>query len=212
MTRGTGIQEPSVPPTAPLKELLLRLDTLLKELRPEYYAQLQPPASEEQLQQFERSIGFPIPEAFKELYRWKNGQPRHYFHSFIYNDSFLSLEEAQDAYNMLNELLESGDFDREHWWSPYWLPFLESAGGDLVCVDMEGTFTGLRGQILQFWHDDETRLIDAPNLEEWFASLVDHFEWAVEKGIQDEEELTSTWEQDIPDYPIRERAGKYLER
>ena len=42
---------------------------------------------------------------------------------------------------------------------------MKDGAGDHLCLDMEGTFAGLKGQVLEFWHDDFDRNVLFPDLE-----------------------------------------------
>ena len=90
------------------ERLIARLDTWLKEHRPADYAALQPGMSGHRLREFERDIGFDVPDAFKELYAWRNGQDPKCFAALQHNRMFMSIENVLDRHRMMNELLEGG--------------------------------------------------------------------------------------------------------
>jgi cell wall assembly regulator SMI1 len=156
--------------------LIARLDRWLKEHRPAYYAALQPGRSEHRLREFEQGIGFRVPDTFKELYVWKNGQDPKCFAALQHNRMFMSLEVVLDRHRMMNELLAGGEFDDEMWWSPKWVPYLDNGGGDHQCIDMGGEFGGIEGQVIGFWHDWESRDIEYPSLEKWLEVFVTSLE------------------------------------
>lgn len=68
------------------------------------------------------------------------------------------------------------DFEIENWWNAKWIPLFHNGGGDYICYDCEGTFTGNAGQIIEFWHADNDRNIIAPNLEAFLFQLNSYFE------------------------------------
>lgn len=51
-----------------------------------------------------------------------------------------------------------------------------NGGGDYICYDCEGTFTGNSEQIIEFWHADSDRNAIAPNLEVFLSQLNTYFE------------------------------------
>ena len=55
-------------------ELITDLDRGLQSRRPEYYRQLQPGVTYEMLDDFERQVSLKLPNSFRTLYQWKNGQ------------------------------------------------------------------------------------------------------------------------------------------
>lgn len=77
---------------------------------------------------------------------------------------------------MLKGLLEGGDFEVENWWRTGWVPFLHDGGGNYLCLDLEGTFTGRAGQLLEFWHDESDRDVLFPDFEGYLQTLVDCLE------------------------------------
>lgn len=48
-----------------------------------------------------------------------------------------------------------------------------NGGGDHLCIDLEGRFEGSAGQILDFWHDVESRTIGYPSFDAWLQSFVE---------------------------------------
>ena len=193
--------------------LIKRLDQWLEEHRPAYYAKLQPGLSEDRLHEFERDIGFQMPDAFKELYAWKNGQHPTCSAALQHNRMFMSIEEVLDTHRMLNEFLEAGEFDHELWWSPRWVPFLDNGGGDRQCIDMGGAFGGVVGQLINFWHDWENRDIEYPSLEEWLEVFVTTLEAGIwrEAGGDLRPVDSDKWHDFLaemnPGYPIKANAG-----
>lgn len=159
-----------------MNPLITRLDTWLQQYRPNYYARLAPGASEAELADLERLIGHALPEEFRDLYRWRNGQAANSYEAFCDNRMFMSLETIATNWTMMKEMLEEGEFELPNWWRTNWVAFLENGGGDSLCLDMEGTFTGQPGQLLEFWHDWENRQVVWPNTASFLATLVASFE------------------------------------
>src|SRR4051794_6428235 len=112
-----------------MERLIARLDRWLREQRPAYYAALQPGLSGHRLREFEREIGFRVPDAFKSLYARRNGQDPRWSAALQHNRMFMSIEDVRNRHRMMNELLEGVEFDGEMWWSPRWVPFLHNGGG-----------------------------------------------------------------------------------
>lgn len=164
-----------------------RLEAWLRAHRPDYLDQLRPGATDRQLDEVEVAIGAELPRAFRELYQWRNGQPRQCYDGFVNNRMFASLESALDTWNILTPMI-GRDFPHPSWWRRSWIPFLDNGGGDHLVVDLEGCFGGVPGQVLYFWHDWEDRSIVAPSVESWLEHLVE----ALESGVLvcDEEEGT----------------------
>jgi cell wall assembly regulator SMI1 len=159
-----------------METVITRLDEWLKSNRADYYAQLLPGATDEEIQRLERLLGLSLPESFKALYRWRNGQPLDCYEAFHDNKMFLRLEEIEETWVVLKELLEGGDFEIENWWRVGWVPFLHDGAGNNLCLDLEGTFTGHKGQLLEFWHDDFDRDVLYPDFKHYLEAVVECLE------------------------------------
>ncbi|HEX2911454.1 MAG TPA: SMI1/KNR4 family protein [Chloroflexia bacterium] len=192
-------------------DLIQRLDSRLATNRPDYYAKLLPGLSQPELDDFEKKLGLALPESFKEFYRWRNGQAIGYNVSFAHGYSLMSAYSVIQSRNILNELLENGDFERENWWHPDWIPFLDNLSGDNYCLDLAGSFNGVKGQVLSFYHDDVERAIFNASFEKWLETIVT----ALEKGLffsgdntsENNESFDNFWKENNPGYPVIEEAS-----
>ncbi|MDG3007320.1 SMI1/KNR4 family protein [Paludisphaera mucosa] len=197
-----------------MKTLVDRLDAWLRNYRPRYHQQLLPGRTESELDAFEDSLGFGVPQSFKDLYLWRNGQRSDCSDAFQYNTMFRSLEDAAESRTIMNELLESGGFEGENRWNARWVPFMAHHGGDLLCVDMDGSFGGKPGQLLYFYHDSEDRVIRFPSLEKWLEAFVTTLESGMweedEYGFQpkDDDQVMASAKQWNPGYPIYCKADR----
>ncbi|PJJ60473.1 cell wall assembly regulator SMI1 [Hymenobacter chitinivorans DSM 11115] len=185
--------------------LLTRLDALLQQRRPAYYATLNPPATAAELAAFEAEFGLMLPAELRLWFGWHDGQRG--FESFVQNNCLQSLSSAADTMRVNRELLEDGDFVA-NWWQPGWVPFLENGGGDHVCVDLSGTFTGHAGQVLEHWHDWEARPVLFPDLTAWLTAVVQAYEMAGEGGEELPDESVEEMELEHPaGFPQEFEAG-----
>jgi cell wall assembly regulator SMI1 len=179
-----------------MNPLVKRLDSWLKKNRPDYYAILRPGLKSKEIKAFEKLLGFSLPQTWKDLYTWRNGQhdpnaldpngkvdPSPWL-AFRNNAVFGSLHVVQDSYTLLNGLLECGQFEEKNWWNVKWVPILTGLGGDHVCLDLEGSFRGQPGQILYFCHDDTRRVIEYPSLD----SCLETFIVSLEAGMWEEQD------------------------
>jgi cell wall assembly regulator SMI1 len=169
-------------PTMPA--LLERLERWLRLYRAEYYEWLRPGVPERELMSLERDLGRNLPAGFRELYRWHDGQDAECTLPLYYNQMFMPLKQVQLVWAAVSQLLDSGEFPEVNWWSKSWIPFLDSGNGDHLCVDLDGTFGGMPGQVLAFYHDWECRNIEYPSIEKWLEAFVP----TVENGMWEEEE------------------------
>lgn len=152
-------------------ECLKALDTWLQHQRPDFYAELRPGASEAELGDLEAQLSQTLPEAFKDLLRWRNGQHDKAYASFHDNRMLMSIEDILSTWQMLQELSPEWDAETPNWWRSAWIPFMSNGGGAYLCLDLEGTFTGQPGQLIQFWHDDADRSVEYPDFDTYLAAL-----------------------------------------
>lgn len=146
------------------------LDSHLKVSRPDFYLKLNAPLKENEIKALEEGFNVTLPADLKALYQWKNGQNDKCYDSFVNNSMFMSLEEVLDTAKEMTEMIGS-DFEIDNWWNENWLPIFHNGGGDHICYDMGGTFTGQRGQLIEFWHADNDRNIIALDLKSFIESI-----------------------------------------
>jgi cell wall assembly regulator SMI1 len=187
----------------PITDLIKRLDKWLHENRPDYYAQLLPGATDQEIAELEQSLGLAIPPALASLLQWKNGQTTDT--KLVDNWSLLSCASIIDCWQSLTEWQEDGSFEVENWWSRDWIPFLYDHSGNNCCIDATGHFSGKAGQILYYWHDDNSRKVTHENFDKWLETIV----LAMEKGIvyycqedMDNEEYNDFVVENNPGYPL----------
>lgn len=151
------------------------LDQQLAALRPDFYKNLLPPIQDSEIRELEQKYKLVLPDDLKALYSWKNGQSSASYESFVNNSMFLPLAEALEIAAELTSMIGL-DFEIENWWNENWIPLFHNGGGDYICYDLKGTFTGDAGQLLEFWHADADRIVIAASLEEFLKSINRYYE------------------------------------
>ncbi|SRR5579884_912841 len=152
-------------------ELLGRLDRWLAANRPDYYARLLPDATETALAAFEARFSLELPQDFRDLHEWRNGQEATCSASVYENRMFSSLEEIAATKELLDDMI-GADFEDPRWWRRGWIPFLASGGGEHLCVDVTAEDGGQPGQLVKFWHDWDDRSVKYTSLERWLEAIV----------------------------------------
>ena len=157
--------------------LIHRMDCWLRDNRPAYYATLQPPADDIDLDQFENRFSIKLPTEFRSLYKWRNGQDllANNFDVLVGNQSLMPLENIADTKEMLDGMI-GFDFEDPKWWRRGWIPFLANGGGDHLCLDIAAEDGGQPGQLISFWHDWDQRSVEFPNITGWLTKLVESME------------------------------------
>lgn len=157
-----------------MQNTLTTLDRHLSHLRPELYASLNAPLTADAISALEKTFGITLPADVKALYQWKNGQRDDSYETFINNARFLALQEALEIAKELTGMI-GYDFEVENWWHAAWIPIFHNGSGDYICYDTGGVFTGDKGQLLKFWHDDGTRHVIAPGLETFLQTINQYY-------------------------------------
>ena len=145
-------------------EALQQLDHLLASLRPEYHTTLNKPLSSSEIDNLEKKYKVKLPSDLRAIYNWKNGQNSDSYEAFVNNSMFLPLNSALEI-AAENTSMIGVDFEIENWWSKNWIPIFDNGAGNLICYDLQGVFTNMPGQIIEFWHEENDRNIIAPNLK-----------------------------------------------
>lgn len=172
--------------TIALQELIARLDAWLANNRPDYYAKLNPGLTDEELTTLENSLNVTLPEEFRILYRWRNGQSNEDYEALAFRMTLMPVDAVQSNWEMLTGLQKEGVFDEAFTWNARWVPFLENGSGDYLCVDTEGCFGGPVGQVIVYQHDDYRRAMIASSLRTWLEALVFGFETGLIASVEED--------------------------
>jgi cell wall assembly regulator SMI1 len=176
-----------------------------------HYARLRPGLSADQVAALERYVGYRFPTTLRCLYRWRDGQEPD-SEPFRGGSHLLSAAEVRSAWTMLTGYVDDGTFDRPQWWDRGWVPFLGNPTGSHLCVDLYGSFTGRRGQVLAFWPHDADRPVVAPSLAAWLRHFVAQLEagrWRLNADTG-AFEYAGRRKPAIPGYPIYGNATEEL--
>lgn len=158
-----------------MHNLIQKLDNYLSTLRPDYYSELNEPLDDSQLDKLEAYYKIKIPEDLRTLYKWKNGQKQNCYEALVNNSTFVPLHQALYDASELNPMIGT-DFDVENWWNENWIPIFQNGGGDSICYDLKGIFTGDAGQLVEFWHEDNDRNVISTSLAIFFAKIIEFYE------------------------------------
>jgi cell wall assembly regulator SMI1 len=157
-----------------MSDIFQKLDSHIATLRPEFYASLQPPLNDNAINILEEKYNIKIPSDLRALYKWKNGQGDHCYEAFVNNSTFIPLDQALDT-AIENSSMIGFDFEIQNWWNEQWIPIFHNGGGDYICYDLGGLFTGQQGQLIEFWHADNDRNVISPSLETFISKLNDYY-------------------------------------
>lgn len=177
-----------------MQDLFNRIQASLNQLKVTYGSDedfyFNPPASPEAFAALEQALGLPLPDDLKTLYQVHNGT-QHW--GGINGEEWLSLEDALAEYQIWRSLFDSGSFQdqdgqdygcqpdhpaikADFWFNPKWLPLTTDGFGNGKMIDLDPTVNGRAGQVIQLWHDDPSRSLEAPSLTAFFEQFAQDLE------------------------------------
>jgi cell wall assembly regulator SMI1 len=187
---------PQRPPGKPRplleEDIALALDRLdawyATHLDPAKYV-FNPPASDARLDAFEQRIGVALPRAYRQLYRWHDGEDDDRWGHF-YGLPLLPLGEAEDQWAAWKRVLVSFDGDRyvipgaawpqgavdPAYINPRWIPLTHDGSGNQIGMYFDPWPGGRVGPIILYGRDDEVKAVLAPSLGTflaWIAGLLE---------------------------------------
>jgi cell wall assembly regulator SMI1 len=161
------------PQAAGVSDQLARLEKWLVKHRRSYLKALRPPATKQQLDQAQTTLGLTLPADLRTLLMWHNGQEGEFVGCFVERWKLLSIQAILDA---RKELDEAAGTHQLQGWRTEWLPFLGDDEGNYVIVDTATSPNAVR----EFWEDRDTHPVVAPSLGTWiteFVTAVEHSEY-----------------------------------
>ena len=176
--------------------VLARLDAWYAANLPQDQFAFNPPASEADLDSFERRIGLKLPSAYRQLYRWHDGDKNDLFSGHVYGTPLLSLSDAAIQWKTWNDVL--ADFGGNRYeiaggaWpegavdpayiNPGWVP-LTNSDGNHIGLDFDPWPGGRIGQVILYGRDEDVKVVLAESLGtflNWVADLLDSGNFRVE--------------------------------
>ncbi|MEC3906133.1 SMI1/KNR4 family protein [Tamlana sp. 2201CG12-4] len=147
--------------------------------------ELNPPASKQNIEKLEHTIGAELPEEYINFLMIHNGQNSD-SEGLINVEELLSIERIIQEWKVWKELLDSGDFSgyesdpnkgiKNDWWNDKWIPITHDGGGNHYCIDLDPALGGSSGQIIRMWHDSEERELIAHSFKEWITKYINDLE------------------------------------
>lgn len=189
-------RSPKRPPGQPkplleedISPVLARLDAWYETHLPADRYQFNPPATEAQLDTFERLVGIKLPRAYRQLYRWHDGEQKDRW-GHIYGLPLLPLQEAGSQWTAWIDVLSDFGGDRYKisgggwpdeevdpaYINPRWIPLTHDGSGNHIGLDFDPWPRGRVGQVILFGRDVEIKAVLAESLGrflEWIAGLLE---------------------------------------
>lgn len=181
--------------------VLARLDSwYAAHLAPDEYG-FNPPATDPQLDAFERLTGLGLPRAYRQLYRWHDGENDDR-RGHIYGLPLLPLAEAGAQWKAWADVLAGFGGDRyaipggawpqgavdPAYINPRWIALTHDGSGNHVGLDFDPWPGGRIGQVILFGRDEDVKVVLADSLGrflEWIAGLLESGNFRLDTGMDE---------------------------
>lgn len=176
-----------------MKETWDRIERWFAENAPQFRIRLLPGVSVAEIEALEADLSVRLPESFRASLLIHNGQ-HGLAKPLVEEWQLASVADIRREWGLMQDIYDRGTFIdtavkaigavQPVWWLPQWIPIAYNGAGDLLCLDMAPALGGKVGQIVTFWHTQETRRVVAPDFGEWLATFADDL-WAGKYQLQD---------------------------
>lgn len=167
-----GVEE-QAPRSSPLVE---RLRDWFRCYRPDILERPGKCSSWKEVRALEIWSGFELPDSFWALMQTL---PLTEKSDFCWPGGYFKWFDGYDASDILEEAVDNIDLTGvDDWWHKGWLPLMQTASGDMLCIDTVGSFGGKPGQILEHHYDLGPRDVVYDDFDCYLSVIVE----ALEKG------------------------------
>lgn len=154
-----------MPSPKDLKSTLEKLELILAKQWKSLHSDLRAGAADEDLETLRTlapcSDG--VPPELAVLWSWHDGQKTGRSLNTEDNRSLLSIEDAIETWQFLED-------EAEVPWDARWIPLLTNGAGDYL---MYSTVPETRGALIGYWHDDDDREVEYDDLLLWAQEVLD---------------------------------------
>ena len=186
-TRPPGQAKPLI--EEDIAPVLARLDAWYAAHLPSDKYAFNAPATDAQLDAFERLLGIPLPNAYRQLYRWHDGEEGDRW-GHIYGLPLLSLRQSGSEWTAWNKVLASFGGNRymipgagwpqgavdPAYINPRWIPLTDDGSGNHIGLDFDPWSGGRVGQVILYGRDEDVKAVLAPSIGAflgWIADLLE---------------------------------------
>ena len=166
------------------------LENWLEEHLPEVKKDLNPPATMEEIQLLEKTIGRSLPQDFISLYQWHNGQMGDSPTGLWYGLEFMSIKGiishielekqiikqiGEDVINSMSEWMKStpDGFVKKASNNQFWIPFTYDYGGNFLGIDLDPDKMGIVGQVINFGRDENRKIVTNESISDFLFWLIE---------------------------------------
>lgn len=170
-----------------------------KEFIPGIINLLNPAAEDVKIIELENIIGEKIPEDFRELYLWHNGESES-VSGVMAGFRWMSIDSVirewgalqESAYEIISDkdgLIKEGKYKKG------WVPFAEDGGGSFIVMDLDPGDKGTYGQIITIDRDSDISYVISENLKAFLDFIRNNFKDGNIKTWQDDDIKVIQWKE-----------------
>ena len=181
--------------------LLARLDAWYEDHLPADRYVFNPPATDADIDEFERAVSLKMPSAYRQLYRWHDGEDADRW-GHIYGLPLLSLRQAEFQWRAWNQVLADFGGDRYEirggawprgavdpaYINPRWIPLTNDGSGNHIGLDFDAWPAGRLGQVILYGRDEDVKAVLAESLGkflEWILGLLESGNFTLESDADE---------------------------
>jgi cell wall assembly regulator SMI1 len=197
--------------TDAFQPVLDSIDAWYSQHVPAIHATLRPGVSDANLDVLEYRTGLKLPESFRTLYRWHDGQDGRV--GGVFGLSFLSLAEVRSRWEGWQNLIFNEpdldtelpsesfppDFIQDAHATAGWLGFLHDGGGNFVGLDFNPGPGGAAGQVITFGRDEESKYVLAASLGDFLREYAGRLSAGRVSAVTPEGYSSERWEVQLHD-------------
>lgn len=160
-----------------------------------------PPATDAQIDAFERQIGLKMPRSYRQLYRWHNGENDDRW-GHIFGLPILPLEQAAADWQQWQRTLAAFGGNRyaipggawpdgavdPAYTNPAWIPLTSDGSSGHIGLDFDPWPGGRVGQVILFGRDEDVKVVLAESLGQflaWVAGLLESGNFRLKSGADE---------------------------
>lgn len=169
-----------------MKTNWIKIEEWFNENEPEVLDTFNPGATDEELANLEKIVGFELPKDFIESYKIHNGQNT----GLVFNSAIIdpeseglsSINKIIETYELYKSMAEyatkvaKDDVDKgikPIYWSEKWLPIMEDGMGNSYFIDLDPSENGIIGQIILRNHEGPTYELVSKSFKIWVKEYID---------------------------------------
>ena len=182
--------------------VLARLDAWFSANLPPNKYVFNPPATDAQINAFEKIVGFKMPSSFRQLYKWHDGENDDRW-GHIYGLPILPLERAAADWQQWKRTQAAFEGNRypvpggawpdgavdPAYTNPAWIPLTADGSSGNIGLDFDPWPRGRIGQVILFGRDEDVKVVLAESLGRflsWVAGLLESGNFRLEASAGEE--------------------------